>query len=169
MVGTAIFIQALDGGSPFLIWVMVRNCSTMKKILNLVFSSVCLIFCIKLYLDFIIGTYGPVHHFNNRKANFYISTGNGGCSVNGNPKTDADYFCSSFYGSSYKATKYTRGTYQQSGRMGFQMHKRVNCMSDGEDIYGTSCSGHKCKVLVSSRNHKGLYNIVCSNIPGISL
>ena len=123
------------------------------------------------------GTKGPIHTFNNYKANFYISTGSGGCSINGDPKTDADYFCRSFYGPDYNATSYKRGSYDDSGRMGYQMHRRRDCYSGGEDIYGTNNNlvqtmsnayGNRCKIWSTSRNYQGLYNIVCSNDPGIS-
>ena len=123
------------------------------------------------------GTKGPIHTFNNYKANFYISTGSGGCSINGDPKTDADYFCRSFYGPDYNATSYKRGSYDDSGRMGYQMHRQRNCYSGGEDIYGTNNNlvqtmsnayGNRCKIWSTSRNYQGLYDIVCSNDPGIS-
>ena len=122
------------------------------------------------------GTKGPVHTFNNYKANFYISTGNGGCSINGDAKTDADYFCRSFYGDSYNATSYKRGSYSESGRMDYQMHRGQACSSGGEDIYGTNNNivqtisngyGNRCKIWRTTQNYQGLYDIVCSNIPGI--
>ena len=120
------------------------------------------------------GTKGPVHTFNSYKANFYISTGQGGCSVNGDPKTDADYFCRSFYGIGYNATSYKRGSYIDSGQMGYQMHRKPNCFSNGEDIYGTNDGSNnyyngKMKIWQTSTNYQGLYDIVCSNDPGMNV
>ena len=120
------------------------------------------------------GTKGPVHTFNSYKANFYISTGQDGCSVDGNSKTDADYFCRSFYGIGYNATSYKRGSYIESGQMGYQMHRKPNCFSNGEDIYGTNDGSNnyyngKMKIWQTGTNYQGLYDIVCSNAPGMNV
>ena len=116
-----------------------------------------------------IVTVGPVHTFNGYAANFYISTGQGECSINrqNDAKIDANYFCSSFYGTTYKAISYAEGTYTDSGSMGYQMHKTTDCSPYGEDIGSTDCDGVKCKIWSDSTNHRGLYNIVCSRPLGI--
>ena len=106
-----------------------------------------------------IEAFGPAHTFNGNTANFYISTGQGTCSINQDAKTDADYFCSSFYGTDSKSTSFEVGTYSDSGSMGYQMHKKTGCTSNGEDIDGTDCDGVKCKIWSTSYNHNGLYNI----------
>ena len=110
---------------------------------------------------------GPTHTFNGHTANFYISTGQGPCSINQDAKTDADYFCSSFYGANYQSTSYKVGDYFESGSLGYQMHKTTGCTSSGEDIDNTDCSGVKCKIWRTSYNSNGLYNIICSYLPGI--
>ena len=96
-------------------------------------------------------------------ANFYRSYWQGGCSVDRleqDPKLDADYFCSSFYGQDYISTSYLVGKYKDSGNLGYQMHKGKDCASEGEDIEGTNCSGEKCKIHSSSFSYRGLYNII---------
>ena len=116
---------------------------------------------------------GPVHTFNGHAANFYLSTGYGPCSINAKlpliqaAKVDADYFCSSFYGTTYKSTSYEVGTYTDSGSRGYQMHRNTpRCTSKGEDIESTNCNGVKCKIWSNSANFKGLYNIICSKSQG---
>ena len=112
-------------------------------------------------------TRGPLHYFNGHKANFYISTGQGSCSVNGKDDADidAEYFCASFYGPDCKASSYEIGNYQDSGRMGYEMHKNTGCSSSGEDIAGTDCSGVRCKIWSNDGgNNKGLYDIICLGI-----
>ena len=108
---------------------------------------------------------GPIHTFNGKQANFYISTGQGGCSVNReqNATVDAQYFCSSFYGRNYKVVSYEIGSYSESGRLGYQMHKRTNCISSGSNIDDTDCSGVNCMIWTTNTDHSGLYNIVCSS------
>ena len=108
---------------------------------------------------------GPIHSFNGKQANFYISTGQGGCSVNReqNATVDAQYFCSSFYGSNYKAVSYEIGSYSESGSLGYQMHKTTGCITSGQSIDDTDCSGVKCKIWSTNIEHSGLYNIVCSS------
>ena len=71
------------------------------------------------------GRRGPIHNFNGHDANFYISTGQGVCSVNNeqNATKDANYFCKSFYSTKFKSVSYVRGKYAASGEMGWQMHK----------------------------------------------
>ena len=113
---------------------------------------------------------GPLHTFNGYTANFYISTGQGFCSVGAkhDAKIDADYFCSSFYGKEYKSTSYEEGQYYDSGKLGYQMHKTTDCTDDGEEIQGTDCSGVKCKIKTTNvKNDKGLFNIVCSKFRGM--
>ena len=119
-------------------------------------------------------TFGPVHNFNGHRANFYISTHYGHCSVytsNSNPRTDAHFFCRSFYGKNYIATEYREGYYENSGRMGYQMHKGGTCTSHqlgssnaGDAIAGTDCEGYRCRILQSESNYRGLYNIICSEL-----
>merc|ERR1712198_726468 len=106
---------------------------------------------------------GPIHTFNGHRANFYISTGQGLCSIDNkqNAFIDAQYFCSHFYGPNFKASSYQQGRYLNSGIMGYQMHKGVGCHTLGEDIEGTNCSGGKCKIWSTSIDHGGLYNIIC--------
>ena len=111
--------------------------------------------------------FGPAHTFNGNTANFYISTGHGGCSINQNAHSDADYFCSSFYGTEYKSISYQVGRYTDSGSMGYQMHKNTGCTSSGENIENTDCSGVKCKIWNTSIQHNGLYNIICSKHLGM--
>ena len=108
---------------------------------------------------------GPIHSFNGKQANFYISTGQGGCSVNSkqNATVDAQYFCSSFYGSNYKVVSYETGSYSESGRLGNQMHKRTGCISSGSNIDDTDCSGVKCMIWMTNTEHSGLYDIICSS------
>ena len=53
------------------------------------------------------------------------------------------------------------------------MHRKPNCFSGGEDIYGTNdgtnnYNNGKMKIWKTTRNYQGLYNIVCSNVQGIS-
>ena len=124
-----------------------------------------------------IVTKGPVHIFNGHEANFYLSTGQEGCSVDPvwhQPKMDADYFCSSFYGPDYISTSYVVGKYKESGNLGYQMHKVKDCISEGEDIEGTNCSGVKCKIIHLKHynefilGYSGLYNIICLKNSGIS-
>ena len=120
---------------------------------------------------------GPVHIFNGHNANFYRSYWQGGCSVDRleqDPKLDADYFCSSFYGLDYISTSYLVGKYKDSGNLGYQMHKVKDCSSEGEDIEGTNCSGVNCKIIhIMHYNefifgYRGLYNIICLKNSGIS-
>ena len=127
-----------------------------------------------------------MHIFNGHKANFYTSTGQGSCSsvckrgqsCPYNPsnwpedaKIDAEYFCTSFYGPTYKATSFEIGKYGESGKLGYIMHKVTGCTDMGEDIEGTDCSGVKCKIFNQTSDSrdgdKGLYNIVCSDTQGI--
>ena len=107
-----------------------------------------------------------LHTFNGLTANFYKAVGQGTCSINQDAKTDADYFCSSFYGETYKSTSYKEGKYFDSGKLGYQMHKTSGCTSSGDDIDGTDCSGVRCKIMQDESNDSGLYDIVCSNGQG---
>ena len=118
----------------------------------------------KLY--FILVQKGPIHTFRGFKSNFYITEKS--CCVNGNSKTDADYFCRSFYGASYISTSYEQGRYSESGSMGSQMHKGLGakdgrmCFDRGTDIDGTNCSQEKCRIWPIDADHSGLFNIVCT-------
>ena len=126
-----------------------------------------------------------VHTFNGHKANFYLATGTGSCSAVCDPgvscpyksaddliddaKIDAQYFCSSFYGKNYKATSYEIGSFGESGKLGYLLHRGKGCRSSGEDIEGTDCSGFKCKIEETGTirdRERGLFNIVCSNGQG---
>ena len=111
---------------------------------------------------------GPTHTFNGLTANFYISTRQGTCSIDGkdDAKVDADYFCSSFYGEEYKSISYREGNYDDSGKLGYQMHKGTACRSSGESIEGTDCSGVMCKIEKIDNNYKGLFDIQCSKNQG---
>ena len=133
-----------------------------------------------MYIMIGLQTFGPVHNFNGKRANFYISTYYGYCSVYtsySNPRTDAHFFCRSFYGKNYIATEYRVGYYESSGRMGYQMHRGRYCTSyqigssqAGDAIDGTDCEGYKCRMLRSESNYRGLYNIVCQELKeGINL
>ena len=128
-----------------------------------------------------------VHTFNGHKANFYLSTGTGSCSATCDPgvsctikndltddaKIDAEYFCSSFYGKTYRATSYEIGRYGESGKLSHMMHRGRGCLTgdgSGELIEYTNCSGFKCHIMESGThrdNSKGLFNIACSNGQGI--
>ena len=108
--------------------------------------------------------FGPVHVFNGIKANFYISTGQGGCSKTGDAKGDADYFCRSFYGNNFASISHVRGKYAESGKMGWQMHKAQGCTSSGDDIKNTYCEDGDCKIWKTETDHQGMYNIICSII-----
>ena len=99
-------------------------------------------------------------------ANFYISTGQGTCSINQDAKTDADYFCSSFYGEGFKSNSFKVGRYYDSGKLGYQMHKGTGCLSTGDDIEGTNCSGVKCKIMKKENDDSGLFDIICSKGAG---
>ena len=116
---------------------------------------------------------GPLHKFNGYTANFYISTGQGMCSIErkNDAKLDADYFCASFYGAEYKSISYKQGRYEDSGKLGYQMHKATGCADRGEDIKGTDCSGVMCKIMKTADNsliNNGLFNIECSGGQGNS-
>ena len=80
-------------------------------------------------------------------------------------KLDADYFCSAFYGKDYSSTSYIVGRYDESGKLGYQMHKGPGCTS-GEDIVGTDCTGVPCKIVFRDNNHHGLYDIICTKNSG---
>ena len=88
------------------------------------------------------------------------------CSIDSknDAKIDADYFCSSFYGSEYKSISYKQGQYDDSRKLGYQMHKVIDCTAKGEDIKGTDCSGVMCKILKSTTNLNGLFDIECSDV-----
>ena len=112
---------------------------------------------------FLIGK-GPIHTFNGHAANFYISTGQSTCSVDDKQDADIDaaYFCSSFYGPNFIVLGYEIGKYEDSGNLGYKMHKGTDCSNDGEDIEETDCSGVKCKIWDNDAfGHSGLFNIVC--------
>ena len=90
-------------------------------------------------------------------------------------KLDADYFCASFYGKDYSSTSYEVGRYDESGKLGYQMHKGPGCQHGyhygihvpaGETIMGTDCTGVPCKIVSSDNNHRGLYDIVCTKNSG---
>ena len=127
----------------------------------------------------LIVTKGPIHTFNGHKVNFYITTGQGWCCNyrKNNATTDAKFFCSSFYGRSFNAVSYEIGSYKDSGRMGYQLHRTTCCApgsasrpSGGTDIEKTDCSegnyGVNCKIWSTEINHSGLYNIVCTGTNG---
>ena len=105
---------------------------------------------------------GPIHRFNGRESDFYITQSS--CGI-GSAAADANYFCKSFYGSLFASTGYTSGTYSDSRSLGWQMHNR-KCTSSGEDIDGTDCNGGKCKIWQRTSNYQGLYDIVCKKSSG---
>ena len=128
----------------------------------------------------LIVTKGPIHTFNGNKVNFYITTGQGWCCTYGknNATTDAEFFCSSFYGSNFNVVSYEIGSYKDSGSMGYQLHRPTCCApgsatrpAGGPDIEKTSCSKTNwrvnCKIWSTEINHSGLYNIICSGTNGI--
>lgn len=100
-----------------------------------------------------------MHTFNGHSSDFYITQH--GCSK-GSPKVDADYFCRSFYGCAYTPTSYKVGSYSDSNRTGWQMHKNIGCSGgEGEEVDETDCDGAKCKIWETTKELQGLYNIVC--------
>ena len=82
-------------------------------------------------------------------------------------------FCSSFYGTTYKATSYTEGTYSENGVLNWQMHKVEGCRTHGDNIVGTNCpnsnanNNNQCKIWNAKQEQYGhfvgLYDIVCSS------
>lgn len=108
--------------------------------------------------------FGPNHVFNWRTSDFYISTGQGGCSV-GTAQQDAEYFCTHFYGGrngNCVPTSWTEATSSQANYSSWQLHKRGGCNTNGgEDIEGLTCAGGPCKIWNTSANHHGLTNLVC--------
>ena len=104
-------------------------------------------------------TYGPSHTFNGHTASFYISTGQGNCSV-GSASQDAAYFCQKFYNNSCTP----QPGYQQTSINGgsqWMMHKNGGCTSKGENIGGKTCDGGPCKIGKWSESLSGLTNLVC--------
>ena len=85
---------------------------------------------------------GPIHTFNGHKANFYITTGKGWCMnyPKNNATIDAEYFCSSFYGPNFDVISFEEGHYNDSTRMGYQLHRFTGCSSvGGPAIEKTDC------------------------------
>jgi cysteine-rich repeat protein len=103
--------------------------------------------------------YGPVHTFNGHASSFYISVGQGGCSLEQGAGADAQYFCQRFYGDECRATAFREGN--SGGQNIWQMHKRDGCTSSGEDIPNTVCDGGACKIWQTGANHGGLWDIIC--------
>ena len=108
-----------------------------------------------------------MHLFNGHASNFYISTGQGSCSLGNGADADAEFFCKSFYGPLYKPTSYIEGAYSDSGQLGWQMLRQdpycTGAGGAGDNIYGTNCNGKFCRILNSNElqpNLKGLYDIV---------
>ena len=109
---------------------------------------------------------GPVHTFNGHSSNFYIvSEKNVKCGNLKNSQMDADYFCQSLYGPSFKARCFSEGYYDESDRMGTQIHRASSCFykSYGHTMTNTYCSGGtpECRTWYTSSNYQGLYDIVC--------
>jgi hypothetical protein len=112
------------------------------------------------------GAFGPVHTFNGHESDFYISTGQGACSV-GSAADDADYFCSHFYNDTCTAKK---GYYTSTanGLEEWVMHKNGGCTSNGENIDGKTCQDGPCKIGKWSENLSGLRGIICQCDGGYS-
>ena len=111
---------------------------------------------------------GPVHTFNGHSSNFYIaSEKNVQCTsqTHKDSQTDANYFCQSMYGPSFKARCFSEGYYHESGSMGAQIHRASSCFykSYGHTMTNTYCSGGtpECRIWYTSGNYQGLYDIVC--------
>jgi Stigma-specific protein, Stig1 len=110
-----------------------------------------------------VGTFGPVHTFGGLQSSWYISTGQGSCSVNGQAATDAQYFCQHFYGPNCNV----QNGYMQGTTVGpNQMHKNSGCTSSGNDIANTICDtntapGMACKMWPIAAGYGGLTNLVC--------
>lgn len=103
--------------------------------------------------------HGPEHIFVGLQSNHYITQG--GCSVNGNQDTDADYFCKHFYGVNcmvkpgYFIAQTPFPNYPK-------MHKQGGCTGQGFDIPNTTCDNGACKIGDWAENTTGLTNLVCS-------
>ena len=111
---------------------------------------------------------GPTHTFQGHSSNFYISmnqTFYHNCNFNLDSEKEADIFCQSFYGFNYKSVCYQQGLYEQSGKLGNQMHSANTCFSYhgyGLDISYTNCNNKRCKIWPGLHtNYKGLYDLVC--------
>ena len=103
--------------------------------------------------------HGPIHTFVGLMSDFYISTGQGGCSVGNmqNAAVDAAYFCTHFYG----ANCAPKMGYMVVARQGNKMHKNGGCTSQGTDIPNTMCDQGACKMWQSPEVDSGLTNLVC--------
>jgi len=103
--------------------------------------------------------YGPNHTFAGQTASYYVSTGQGGCSV-GTAAGDAAYFCTHFYG----ATCTPVAGYSQTTFTGavWKMHKNGGCTANGADIPGLTCDSGPCKIGNWVENLSGLTGLVCS-------
>ena len=114
-------------------------------------------------------TYGPTHSFNGQNSDFFLSTGQGCCSVGcaGDASVDAQYFCDHFYGTPLNKTC-TAKTWTQvnaSSSSGWMMHKNSGCTSSGSDItvpYAAACEGGPCKMWnTGAQAYGGLKNLTC--------
>ena len=111
------------------------------------------------------GTFGPMHTFVGVVSDFFISTGQGGCSVGGmqNTAVDAQYFCAHFYGPNCTV----KPGFAQTSKAGNKMHKNSGCTSQGTDIPNTVCDnpnapGMPCKMWVDPVEvDAGLNNLIC--------
>ena len=131
----------------------------------------------KTFCDLLDGkaSKGPIHTFNGHRASFYRGHTGSSCSVFSSYyswRTDANYFCRSFYGREYVASSWRRGHYSDSTNSpfaspGWQMSRGRNYCNSGETISGTNCNGHPCEIFQSTSNHDGIYDIVCAKLkPG---
>jgi hypothetical protein len=109
--------------------------------------------------------FGPVHTFVGVNSSFYISTGQGGCSVNQNMDTDAQYFCLHFYGQRLGMNCTPKPGYVVTTMNGNKMHKNGGCTSNGTDIPGTTCDPNittACKMWINDPEvDSGLTNLIC--------
>jgi hypothetical protein len=114
-------------------------------------------------------SYGPIHTFNGQTSDFYISTGQGSCSV-GSAAADAAYFCKHFYGDRLARTCTPQAGYQQgtfSSPSGWMMHKNGGCTPAGNDIPTATCDTGQCKMWNTGTAvaYGGLRNLICDCTP----
>ena len=118
---------------------------------------------------------GPIHTFNGHKANFYRAYQDSCSLISGRYswRTDANYFCRSFYGREYVASSWRRGHYSDMSNspfaiLGWQMNRGRNYCMSGETISGTNCNGYPCEISQNTNNYDGIYDIVCAKLkPGM--
>ncbi|MSP61393.1 MAG: hypothetical protein EXR72_13810 [Myxococcales bacterium] len=107
--------------------------------------------------------FGPIHSFAGLMSDFYISTGQGGCSVNNmqNKDIDAQYFCAHFY---FANCTPKPGYAQTTLINGIGMHKNLDCTPLGLDIQGKACDGGACKIwnFNGSGTLSGLKGLICT-------